>query len=363
MYGVGLERKIMNRNEEAPKFFAYLDHNILDLMTKGDPLGIKDLLKKASLIPGFSDETLKEIHGSKGHEQDFLILLKEIEAWYISLTQTGQAQITNTCPIQKYKQFVENLLENPDGDFGFSEIGMKFYGGKPEVSFEEALAKPMEGVMQNLLATLEGLDLNDMPEEMLPHIENLKSLAPELPNIMKQETASMTNKLDSMETSPLAGFEEATGIGPSILKNLNPPNIVQQVWNFVSDKIGSDAIELETFFGIKPQPYDADPDRERTLQEKVNAIYHQLNFLGYYRDSGMKKERRFKASFSDMTHAGIAAFCHVFLCRDADMVMKTKAAFDYLGIKTIVLFYPSEKQLQSDMVKQFKKYMPTVTES
>ncbi|MDQ7004832.1 MAG: hypothetical protein Q9N67_07935 [Ghiorsea sp.] len=58
----------MSPKEEAPRFFAYLDHNILDLMTKGDPLGTKSLLKKTSLIPMFSDETLKEIHGSKGHE-------------------------------------------------------------------------------------------------------------------------------------------------------------------------------------------------------------------------------------------------------------------------------------------------------
>jgi len=39
-------------------------------------------------------------------------------------------------------------------------------------------------------------------------------------------------------------------------------------------------------------------------------------------------------------HAGIALFCHVFICRDGDMVMKTKAANDYLGIKTQVVFLP-----------------------
>jgi len=349
-------------NKEKIRVLAYLDHNILDLMSKGDPLGTKDLLKKHSLIPVFSDETFKEIYGSKGHEQNFLNLLKEIEACYISLTlddkfkPTGQAQITNACPIQKYEQFVANLLENPDGAFGFSEIGMKFYGGKLEVSFEEAFAKPMEGVMQSLLASLEDLDPNEIPEDMLPHIESLKTLAPELPDLIQSQTVSMTAALDKMETSPLAGFEEATGIGPSILKNLNPPMIVQQVWDLVSDKIGSDAIELETFFGIKPQPYDQDPDRERTLQEKVNAIYHQLNFLGYYRDSKMTKERRFKASVSDMTHAGIAAFCHVFICRDADLVMKIKAAYEYLGINTVVLFYPSDKQIGSAMLSQFSRY-------
>jgi len=349
---------------EQPQVFAYLDHNILDLMIKGDPLDTKWALKRASLKPVFSSESLKEIHGSKGCEQKFLDLLQEIDAWYIEPTvdhafkYTGEAKISNASPQQEYEKYVANELENPNGDFGFSEIGMKFFGGNQEASFEEAFSKPIEGVMQNLLLALEGLDPKDIPEELLQHIENLKVIAPELPDLMRAQAASMTTDLDSMETSPMVGFEEATGIGPSILKNLNPPQIVQQVWDLVSEKVGGDAVGLETFFGIKPLPFDPDPERERTPQEKVNAIYHQLNFLGYYRDKGMKKDRRFHASSSDMTHAGIAAFCHVFMCRDADLVMKTKAAYDYLGIKTTVVFYPSKKQQGTDMTAQLNKYKP-----
>lgn len=50
----------MTPNKEEPRFFAYLDHNILDLMIKGDPLGTKALLKEISLIPVFSDEIRAE---------------------------------------------------------------------------------------------------------------------------------------------------------------------------------------------------------------------------------------------------------------------------------------------------------------
>jgi len=349
-------------NQSPPKLFAYLDHNILDLMVKGDPLDTKGLLKSNSLKPVFSNETLKEIHGAKDYEQQFLELLQEIDAWYIEPTldhkfkPTGQAKISNASPKQEYEKYVANELENPNGDFGLSEIGMKFFGGNQDASFEEAFAKPAEGVMQNLLSALEGLDLKDIPEEMRAQIENAKALIPGLPDLLRAQTASMTADLDNMDASPVASFEEATGIGPSILKNLNPPMVVQQVWDLVSEKVGGEAVGLETFFGIKPQPFDPDPERERTLQEKVNAIYHQLNFLGYYRDKDMKKERRFHASSSDMTHAGIAAFCHVFMCRDADLVMKTKAAYDYLRIKTTVVFYPSEKQKDSDLARQMQCY-------
>ena len=70
----------MPTNQEPPKLFAYLDHNILDWMIKGDPLDTKGLLKRTSLKPVFSNETLKEIHGSKGSEQKLLDLLQPLDS-------------------------------------------------------------------------------------------------------------------------------------------------------------------------------------------------------------------------------------------------------------------------------------------
>ena len=54
---------------------AYLDHNILDSMLKGDPAGIADLLRDENISPVFSSENLAEIHRSKGREIEFLQLL------------------------------------------------------------------------------------------------------------------------------------------------------------------------------------------------------------------------------------------------------------------------------------------------
>jgi len=346
--------------QEATETFAYLDHNILDMMTKGDPKQIKELLKNAKLIPIFSNESLKEIHRSKGYEHTFLDLLEEIEARFIEPTldqdskSTGQAQIYTVCPKLMYEQFLQNEHENQKNKLEFSDVLLKFYGGKTDLSFTEVFENQIDSVQKNLLAAIDGI--KDIPKEMKPFIDMFQTVVEELPVEWKEKTAEMTNKLDNMDDSPITSFEAHTGVGAATLKNINPPHVVQQVWSFISDKIGSDAFELETFFGIKPQPYDPEPDRERTLQEKVNAIYQQLNFLGYYRDSNMKVERRFKASFSDMTHAGVAAFCHVFICRDGDLVMKTKAAYEYLGINTVVLFYPSEKQKGSVMLSQLKKF-------
>jgi hypothetical protein len=102
------------------------------------------------------------------------------------------------------------------------------------------------------------------------------------------------------------------------------------------------------FFGVKPQPHEANNDREKTPSEKVNGIYHQLNFLGYYRDTGMKNNRGFVRSSSDMTHAGIASFCHLLLCRDEGLVVKAAAAYEYLGIKTNIVHFQANKKINKD---------------
>lgn len=335
---------------EQIEILAYLDHSVLDLMTKGDPHKVKKLLKEASLTPVFSDETLNEIHRSKGYEKKFLELLEEINAKYIepvlneNFKQTGQARIHAVSPKAIYEKFLQNRDETPDGDFGLSDALMKFYGGKQNASFEEIFENGANELHRYILGVID--DLDDVPETSLHEIEKLKTLIADFPETMKAQTSTMAAELDEQDTSPISAFEAETGIGPIILNNINPPNVVLKIWKLVSKKMKLPNIDLETFFGVKPHDFEEDSGRERTLQEKVNAIYHQLNYLGYYRDAKMKKEKRFKASFSDMTHAGVASFCHVFLCRDVDLVMKAAAAFEYLGVRTKILHYQTNEPNQ-----------------
>lgn len=320
---------------ESNEILAYLDHNILDLMTKGDPHNVKELLQKYGLTPIYSDETLKEIQRSKGYENRFLGLLEDIGAKYIEPTldsrfkQTGQARIHSDSPKSRYEHFLSNQNECLSGDFGLSEMLMKFYGGKKNRSFEEIVGKGSIDLHRYLLKNIDGIDT-------LPLISDIT-----------KNLFTMTKELDKLADSPISAFEKETGLGPIVLNNIKPPNVVEKIWQMVSEKINQQDMDIDIYFGVKPHSFDQDADRELTLQEKVNAIYHHLNFLGYYRDSKMKKERRFKASFSDMTHAGIASFCHLFLCRDENLVMKTAAAFEYLGVKTKILYYEANKSIQS----------------
>ncbi|WP_232787552.1 hypothetical protein [Paraglaciecola sp. MB-3u-78] len=190
---------------------------------------------------------------------------------------------------------------------------------------------------------LDGIE--ELPLVNAIDIENLQKAIEGMPELMSSQSSEMAKELDEKDDSLVSEFETVTRIGPIVLKNITPPNVVEKIWRVLSEVPNFSKMEIEAFFGVKPHSFEEDADRERTTQEKVNAVYHQLNFLGYYRDSKMKKERRFRASFSDMTHAGIASYCHLFLCRDEDLVMKAAAAYEYIGVQTKILHYKANKSI------------------
>lgn len=333
---------------EENQILAYLDHNILDLMTKGDPHNVKELLNNLNLTPIYSNESLKEVQRSIGYESRFIDLLEEIGAKYIeplldqNSKQTGQARIHSISPKTCYENFLINQNESDSSDFGFTEILMKFYGGKSDKSFEEIFqegAVNLQSLMKEALGSIEKLSLDKSIDK-----DELKAFIDGFPEVMKIQSSLMAEDLDKQKDAPILAFEKETGIGPLVLKNITPPNVVEKIWKLITVNNCFKKTSMEVFFGIKSHVFEADSCNERTLQEKINAIYHQLNFIGYYRDSKMKKERRFKASFSDMTHAGIASFCHMFLCRDEDLVMKAAAAYEYLGVQTKILHYATKDQ-------------------
>ncbi|MNC47007.1 hypothetical protein D3C75_960470 [compost metagenome] len=62
-----------------------------------------------------------------------------------------------------------------------------------------------------------------------------------------------------------------------------------------------------------------------------------LNVIGYYPDFKMKHDRRFTAAMSDAGHAAIASFSDFLFSRDAAFIHKTRAAYEYLNVKTQVI--------------------------
>ena len=329
----------------AEEILGYLDHNILDSIRKGDPHSIKKLLKDHNITPIYSQENLKEIKRSVGSEDIFLRTLQELGAKYIEPTleknlPTGSAQINNIDVFDVWKWFIENEDPMPEYGYGLTSMLEKFYGGRNDESYADIFSKGSEELKLLLDDALKDLESEDaLTDEMRSAIKSL-------PELLKEQYEQMSNDLDNQEQPPVKQFEQATGLGALVLKNIKSPNIVEKVFDSVKKSMESVELDIDIFFGVKAQPYEANNDREKTLSEKVNGIYHQLNFLGYYRDTGMKNARGFVRSSSDMTHAGIASFCHLLLCRDEGLVVKAAAAYEYLGIKTNIVHFQANKQFK-----------------
>lgn len=331
---------------------VYLDHNILDSMLKGDVHLIKNILAAKDVIPIYSEETIKEIKRSVGYEKQFLSLLDEIKAQYLepileNNLLTGDAQIHCESAFDIYNFHLENADSLPEYGYGFTAMLQKMHGGRNNESFEEIFNNGMDEY--NLLIKDAIKELDDIDELSIEEKQQAKAELSEYPKVLGEQFNTIAKGMDKHQGPLRHAFEAATNIGPKVLNNIVGPNILEKIFKLIVENMPetvSEKLEIDTFFGIKPQPYEANPDRERTPAEKVNGIYHQLNFLGFHRDSKMHKERGFVRSNSDMTHARVASFCHYLFCRDLGMIQKTSVAYDYLNVKTkIVYFSPKKKEV------------------
>lgn len=326
-----MENNIFNR-------LVYLDHNVLDLMSKGGLKNIEELFTVRNHIAVFSSENLNEIRKSVGYENSFLEVLESIGAKHIvpdldvHFNYTGTAQIYDTSPKDAFNSYIENYTETPEFGYGLQGMLRKMFGGLNDTSFSEIFdrgAKDIESLVDISDEDIDELDIENSKKE------EMKEILSRLPEVIREVTSYTGEALDNEALgNGVNQLQETTGIGPVVLKNISEPDILLKVWDKIESAIPGEAGTLEKFFAIDQSDWSHTPNRKLSIVEKVNAIYHQLNYVGYYRDSQMKKERRFNASFCDMTHAGLATFCKILVSRDEDLIMKAAAAYEYLNLET-----------------------------
>ena len=317
----------------------YLDHNIIDKLTKSQFDAIFNHLSQERILPVYSDENLEEIHKSKGYENKSLSLLKELGAVHLRLEVvdyrfTGKAAFETTDPFEAYSKYISNKEALPEFDYGLSGMLRKFYGGIEDKSFTEILNLGADELVTELDKTLADLQSADDISEKDKIVT--KELTAQLKEIFPQFFSEMGKTLDSnmQAATPITQIEKIFSVGPKILNNIKEPDVIKKIWAIIYKCMPANALTLEKFFGLTPDLYGYSDKRALSQVEKVNALYHQLNFLGYHRDANMNDQNRFNASFSDKTHAGYAIFCHYFMSMDENLIMKTTAAYEYLGVFT-----------------------------
>lgn len=322
---------------------VYLDQNILDVLTKHQLGEFRQTLTEDYQVV-YSDETLKEIRRSKGFEDNFLNTLKTLNAKHLQIileqdfTITDRVSVTECCPFDAYRDYCERFdksistrMEN-----ALHQLLFKLNGGKVEDSMNTAIKDVYIIISESIDMMME--HSSEFPE---PNQELLEKITNSLKQLFQAELETfersiLENGQDGRHFNGIKNFRDKVGIGPKQLNNIEPPHVLTQIWGKLrsQEPFSQLNIDIDDFFNLKQNP--ASPDKPYHNHQKVTAVYNLLNSIGYYPDSKMHKERRFIAALSDNTHASMASFCDFLLSNDESFIKKTKAAFEYLGIQTIV---------------------------
>lgn len=322
----------------------YLDHNILDALIKGR-ISRNDLhLCYTNNKIVYSNETLMEIRKSRGYEHQFLKTLKDLDACFLFVERNSSGHITGNWEIREDDPFVsfntlnDTLSITTNSNFGFDEIVQKLYGGASDKSFSEIAEQGLIDLKDMLDSTVQEARTELSEDEYqirAPQFEELK-------HQMRAPSNEMGRLFDKITSeNNFTTWENTIGVGPHELNNILPPNVVEKVWAMVSPRLPKE-ITFEKMFGLAAQYEGA--HIPKTNIERCNAIYHALNYFGYYRDSEMKKLRRVHASSSDMNHAGYASLCNILVSDDEDFCKKAMAVYEYLKIDTYVVYTNLKKR-------------------
>jgi len=327
--------------EPRGPMLVYLDHSILNQIQKGRSK-LVEVFATNNMQVVYSDANLDEISRSVGKEQEFLSLLEALSAQYLRLVlddqrrYTDHAVIENVVPTAAYDAYLINQRDSPIGDFGLSDLLQKLYGG--HATFGE-IAQSGQQDFDRLLDTL----AHELASHQIPPEIDTDVFLQALPDI-KRAFSAMSAEMGRMfdadtPRNQVQAIDAELGVGPKDLNNLEGPGILKQIWDRIIPKIPEGAITFDEFFGLVHPRWVTD-DRPITKLEQINSAYHQLNFLGYWRDENMNQERRLKGHLKDITHVGMASFCNVFLSGDERQVKKAQAVYEHLGIGTYAHHIP-----------------------
>lgn len=330
-------------NKYHGKMTAYLDHNILDLFVKNtDLLFEAELKEKYQII--YSDETLKEIRRSGVDGSHFLEVLKNLNAMHLQILVTDRFEVTNQAILKETNPFdaFENYCANVEPIYlamekATAQTLLKFYGGRKESDFDEISNEQIES-FDNLMNYM--TDKFSEIKHLTPGIESsvstiTKDLQRSFREAIEQSTEMLQKNIgNEVDYSAVEMYRNHFKIGPKQLNNIEAPSVITKIWEIYKNLEGHENYSIEQFLGISRNLIY---NREMFLHEKVTSTYNVLNVIGYYPDSKMKHERRFTAAMSDAGHASIGSFSDFIFSGDTAFIHKTRAAYEYLNVKTKVI--------------------------
>lgn len=324
---------------------VYLDHNILDIIVKHKPSDLVAILNDYQVV--YSDETLREIKRTGLRGVEYLAVLKVLDAMYIKLLLTpafdvaGDAIILIKDPFDAFEEYIANLEPIYEKmSMATSQSLLKFFGGRSDSNFDEISSEQVDA-FEDVLLHLENLVRDDAYSHNFPDAaKSMQARVSEMRFAYAEAHRNSNSEIrkhvsDELNFSGVGIYRDVTGVGPVDLNNIKPPHVIEKIWDAHKDLNGyrEHNFTIEQFLGIA---YNHAYDRNMYIFEAALSAYLVLNVVGYYPDSGMKKERRFVAAMSDASHASIAVFADNLFSNDLAFVNKARAVYEFLQVKTEV---------------------------
>lgn len=299
--------------------YVYLDHNIIDDISKGD-LSLKPSDK---VIWVYSNENLVEI--KRSGDTRFLNVLESIKARKIELDINSEFKLVGTAKILEYQSpydINESYLETISGyeidEKLNNELMSRLFGGDNK---KEILSHP------------------ETFEENIKHLLQPHGL---YTNEIETEVKKVRDKLDDFVNGPLQDIKEIEksrelfGTHNGRAGNLsNKDNPIEEIWKILEKS--NIAVTSEQFFGF--EPFDKQGYSDWPMFLGIVGCHTILNYLGFSPDKGISKAKDIPNIASDGTHIAFAAYCTGLLSRDKKFIAKAKAIYSYKNIGTKVFTY------------------------
>ena len=342
---------------ENARPLVYLDQNVIDKLSKGKAQWLVELFSEKYRAV-YSDVTLEEIsraeEGREGSAKRFLKALDLVNAYYISpafdanMSPQDGLIVRDIPPVDAFEEYRANskfkgILE------ANTLVSRKLVGGKIGLSTDEIFKElseqfqELENSIEENIAELEKVipDARELLYGAFHKGDELKRITPDdFDEKAKEMLKNLGPQLDvdSHKDSAMETFRAALKLSPVELNNIKPPNVVQQVWEYIAkDKnIKDSGLTMDEYFGMDGR-YSVYSDREPFKSELVQTVYHQLNFCGYYPDKKLYNDNNFTSSFSDMVHVSRASYCTSLISGDERLIKKAQATYEYVGIDTLAI--------------------------
>lgn len=304
-----------------PMHTIYLDHNIIDEISKGS----FSLPSDSSFLWVYSNEHFAEIE--RAGDTRFVDVLRDLKAQKLELKLNNRFQITGeahlcapTDPHVLFEAWREAQAEVPATFDYFSTVVSRLFGA----ANEDALAQ-VPSAFERDVGTL--LSMAGLLEE-----SHAKALAIARDAVSEMITEHLAER-PHLESQRVA-FGTHGGRGSNLADHENPLEGLWELMREASPEI-AEAVTPDQFFGFEPV-YDTGYE-SWPLYLGIVGCYTMLNMVGLRPDEKLSRVARMPAIMSDAAHVGHAAYCQGLISADRRLCDKAKAIYRFKGIATQVV--------------------------